>query len=131
MEKGRDGERYILSGENVTVKQLLDLVAEFTGQRAPFIRAPGPVLRVLAMSMEIASKLTGTRPQIIRSTVEEFGGKYAYADSSKAQRELGFTYRSARETVRRTVAWLIDRGFVTEGRRRALTPHASLQGAYD
>jgi dihydroflavonol-4-reductase len=131
MEKGRDGERYILSGENVTVKNLLDLTAEFAGIKAPSIKVPGPVLRIVAILMEIASRLTGSRPQMTRSTVDEFGGKYAYVDCSKARRELGFTYRSARETVRRTVAWLIDRGFVTERRLRALMPHPSLRGAYD
>ena len=123
MEKGRDGERYILSGENVTWKQLLDLMAEFTGLRAPGLKVPIPVLRVLALVMELASKVTGRRPQITRSAVDEFGGKYGYMDCAKAAEELGFTYRSARETVRRTVAWLLDHGFVSEKRQRALTPH--------
>ena len=127
MDKGRDGERYILSGENVTVKRLFDLIAEFTGLRAPTIRVPIPVLRVLALGMELAGKLTGTRPQIDRSQVDEFAGTYGYVDPSKAERELGFTYRSARETVRRTVVWLIDQGFISEKRQRVLTLHPSLR----
>ena len=130
MEKGRDRERYIVSGDNITVKQLLDTAAELTGLRAPTVKLPVPVLRVLALAMELGGKIAGRRPMLDRNQVDEFAGVYGYLDCSKAKRELGFTYRSAQETVRRTVAWLIDRGFVTESRRRLLTPHPSLRGAY-
>ncbi|MEW6270759.1 MAG: NAD-dependent epimerase/dehydratase family protein [Thermodesulfobacteriota bacterium] len=130
MDRGRPGERYILAGDDVTVKGVFDLVAELTGLKAPSLKAPVPVLRVLAAAMELASKVTGTRPMLDRSQVDEFGGKYAYFDSSKAQRELGYTWLSARDTLRRTIAWLIDRGFVTEQRRQALHPDPSLRGAY-
>jgi dihydroflavonol-4-reductase len=120
MDKGRPGERYILSGENVTVKGLFDLMAELTGLKAPTLRAPLPLLRVLAGTLELAGKVTGSRPMLDRSQVDEFAGKYAYFDSRKAERELGYTHRPARETVGRTIAWLVDRGFVTERRRQAL-----------
>ncbi|HLY38057.1 MAG TPA: SDR family oxidoreductase [Candidatus Binatia bacterium] len=126
MEKGRNGERYILAGENITVKQLFDTMAELTGLRAPGLKLPVPVLRVAAGAMELVSKLTGQRPMIDRSQVDEFGGKWAYFDCAKAKRELGYTYLSARETIRRTVAWVIERGFVPEKRRRALHVDPSL-----
>jgi dihydroflavonol-4-reductase len=130
MEKGRDRERYILSGEDLTVKQLFDLLAELTGLKAPTVKLPIPVLRALAAVMELASKVTGARPQIDRSQVDEFGGKYGFFDSAKAIRELGYTYLPARDVLRRTVAWLIDRGFVAERRQRRLQPHPSLRNAY-
>ena len=126
MEKGRNGERYILAGDNITVKQLFDTMAELTGLRAPGLKLPVPVLRVAAGAMELVSKLTGQRPMIDRSQVDEFGGKWAYFDCGKAKRELGYTHLSARETVRRTLAWIIERGMVSEKRRRALQPHPSL-----
>src|SRR2546421_1304114 len=59
MDKGRAGERYLLSGENVSVKGLFDLMAEATGLPAPRVKLPVPVLRVVAAAMELASKLTG------------------------------------------------------------------------
>jgi dihydroflavonol-4-reductase len=130
MEKGRDRERYILSGENLTVKQMFDMLAELSGLPAPTIKAPLPILRLLAGALELGGRLTGTRPMIDRSQVDEFAGRYAYFDSSKAQRELGYTWLSARETVQRTVAWLIDRGFVVQKRQKLLHPHPSLRGAY-
>src|SRR5439155_784909 len=72
MDKGRAGERYLLSGENVTVKGLFDLMAEATGLPAPRVKLPVPVLRAVAAAMELASKLTGARPLIDRSQVDEF-----------------------------------------------------------
>ncbi len=131
MEKGRPGERYILSGENVTVKGLFDLMAELTGLPAPRIKLPVPVLRVVAGALELVSRVTGARPMIDRSQVDEFAGKYGYFDSGKAERELGYTYLSARETVNRTIAWLVARGFVAERRRSALRLHPSLQSAVE
>jgi dihydroflavonol-4-reductase len=130
MEKGGDRERYIVSGDNVTLKQMFDLTAEMAGMRPPFIKVPTPILRVMATGMELASKVTGTRPLLDRSQVDEFAGWYANVTSAKAERELGYTYRPVRDVIRRTVAWLLDRGFVDAKRRAALSPHASLAGAY-
>src|SRR5262245_498087 len=117
MEKGRNNERYILAGENVTVKRLFDIMAELTGLKGPAIKLPVPIVRALAGVLELVSRLTGTRPMLDRSQVDEFAGKYAYFDNSKAERELGYTYLSARDTVRRTIAWIVERGLVTEKRR--------------
>ena len=129
MEKGRSGERYILAGENITVKQLFDTMAELTGLKAPTVKLPVPVLRTMAGLLELVSRLTGARPMIDRSQVDEFAGKFAYFDSGKAERELGYTYLPAREVVRRTVAWVVERGFVAEKRRGALQLHPSLRAA--
>jgi dihydroflavonol-4-reductase len=126
MEKGRPGEKYILAGDNVTVKGLFDLMAELTGLRAPAIKLPVPAVRALATVLELVSKLTGARPLLDRSQVDEFAGKYAYFSNAKAERELGYTWLPAREVVRRTVAWVVARGFVSEKRRGALHLHASV-----
>jgi dihydroflavonol-4-reductase len=131
MDRGRNRERYVLSGENVTVKQLFDMIAELTGLRPPTIKLPFPVLRLIAGGMELASKVTGTRPMLDRTQIDEFAGKYGYFSSDKAKRELGYTFLSARDTLRRTIAWLLDRGFVKETRLAALHPHPSLRGAYE
>jgi len=85
--------------------------------------------RLLVHRGDRVRAMTGTRPMLDRSQVDEFAGKYGYFDSSKAERELGYTYLSARETVGRTIAWLVARGFVTERRQRTLRLHPSLQGA--
>jgi dihydroflavonol-4-reductase len=130
MEKGRNGQRYILAGENLTVKELFDILADLTGLAAPKIKAPVALLRALAAVMELVAKLTGSRPVLDRSQVDEFAGKYGYFDCTKAKRELGYSYLPARETLRRTVAWLVNNGFVSERRRQAMKPHPSLADAY-
>jgi dihydroflavonol-4-reductase len=127
MERGGNRERYILSGEDVTVKGLFDLMSELSGLPGPRLRAPVGVVRVLAGAMELVSRVTGSRPMIDRSQVDEFAGKYAYFDSGKAARELGYRWRSARDTVARTIAWAIDHGFVTERRKAALRPDPGLR----
>ena len=130
MEKGGDGERYIASGDDVTVKQLFELIGEFTGQKAPSIRMPPGVLRVMAGAMELASRITGTRPLLDRSQVDEFAGKFGYFDNGKSVRELGYSWLPAREVVRRTVAWAVDAGFVRDERKQALRLSPDLRGAY-
>lgn len=130
MDRGGDRERYIVSGENITVKHLLGLVAEMAGISPPAYRLPVPVLRVIASGLEAVGWATGWRPLIDRNQVDEFAGVYGFFDAGKAERELGFRCRDARETIRRTVAWAIDHGFVAEARQRALQPDPSLRGAY-
>ena len=74
---------------------------------------------------ELVSSVTGTRPMIDRSQVDEFAGKYAYFSSQKAARELGYTWRPAREVVTRTIAWIVDRGMVTAKRQATLRLHGA------
>jgi len=111
------------------VKGLFDSLAELTGLHAPTVKLPVGVMGVLATVLELVSRLTGARPMIDRSQVDEFAGKFAYFDSGKAEHELGYTYLPAREVVRRTVAWVVERGFVAEKRRGALQLHPSLRAA--
>ena len=129
MDRGRSGERYILSGDDVTVRELFATVAELAGLPAPRRRAPVPLVRLLAAGMELASRVTGRRPALDRSQVDELFGKYGYYDSGKAVRELGYAWRPARDVIRRTIAWLLERGFIEESRRRLLRPHPSLRSA--
>jgi len=130
MEKGGDRERYVISGDNITLKEMFDLTAEMAGIRPPSIRVPKPILRIMATGMELASRVTGARPLLDRNQVDEFAGWYANVTPAKAERELGYTYRPIRDVIRRTVAWLLDHGFVDAKRRAALSPHPSLAGAY-
>jgi dihydroflavonol-4-reductase len=126
MEYGRDGERYIVSGDNITVKRLADLVCELGGVAPPRLRAPLPVFRAIATAAELAGRATGRRPLIDRAQVDEFGGTYSFFDCTKAQHELGYRWRDARTTVARTVAWALAHGFVGERRRAKLRPSAAL-----
>src|SRR2546428_2808031 len=65
--------------------------------RALALRAPVPVVRTLATVLELAGKVTGTRPLMDRNMVDEFAGRYGFSHSTKAARELGYTWRPAQE----------------------------------
>jgi hypothetical protein len=89
------------------------------------VKLPVLAVRALATVLELASKVTGTRPMIDRSQVDEFAGKYAYFSSAKAARELGYTWLPAREVVARTIAWIVERGMVTAKRQGRLHLHGA------
>jgi dihydroflavonol-4-reductase len=101
LERGRPGERYILNGENLTVRQLASLVVELTNRRVPIVPVPNGMSRVVA---QLAIKLR--LPVPFNPHVVQYATLYWLADSRKAQRELGMSFRGARETIGETIDWL-------------------------
>lgn len=105
LEKGRSGERYILGGQNLTIKELADLCLKLVGRRARIVLIPNSVIRALA---KVATKLHLPLP--FNAGVVPYATRYWFVDSSKAQRDLGVTFRNASETLRPTIAWLKEAG---------------------
>lgn len=104
-ERGRSGERYLLSGENVTTDQLLEQAAAIAGVRAPRF-TPAPFLvRGLVGALELISTIR-RRPAPITRDVLQIIGRYAWYDTSKARAELGWVPRPLRETLEDTIRWL-------------------------
>ena len=90
LDRGTPGERYILGGENLTLKQILDRMSAITGLPSPTMKVPHAVAMAFAFFDEtITGKLRGKEP---RATVEavRMGKKMMFASSAKAERELGF-----------------------------------------
>ena len=104
LEKGRIGERYVLGGENLLLKDLLALIADVAGQRPPRIRLPEPVIWPIAWIMEKTARLTGIPPLMTTDHLKMARKKMFYS-SAKAKAELGFTARPARQAVEDAVAW--------------------------
>ena len=111
-ERGRPGERYIVSGENLTLRQIGELVASHTGRAPKHLAAPRWVLLCMAGVAEAASALTGRPPAITRAAVRDVLGKYAWFDCRKARDELGFRAAPAVEVVAETMRWFLDEGFL-------------------
>ncbi len=108
-EKGRVGERYILGGENVTMREFLHLLAEITGLPAPRVRLPYyPILALSYLNAAICS-LTGITPRMTPETIR-MSGHYMFFDPSKAVHELGLPQTPAREALRRAVKWFKESG---------------------
>ena len=104
-ERGRSGERYLLSGENITTDRLVEEVAAITGVPGPRFTAPALLVRTLVKGLELFSSVTG-KPPAITTDVLQILGRYAWYDTSKARRELGWTPRPLRETLTDTIEWL-------------------------
>lgn len=111
LDRGTPGERYILGGENLTLKQILDKMAAISGLPSPTIKVPHAVAMAFAFFDEtITGKLRGKEP---RATVEavRMGRKHMFASSAKAERELGFEVRPVYRALRSAMEWFVANGY--------------------
>jgi len=111
LDHGRPGERYILGGENLTLKQILDRMSAITGLPSPKTKVPHAVAMTFAFFDEsITGKLRGKEP---RATVEavRMGKKYMFASSAKAERELGFKVLPIYSALRSAIEWFVEHGY--------------------
>ena len=111
LEKGRIGERYVLGGENMLLKDILTLVATVAHRRPPFIRLPEPVVWPVALLMEKLAPLTGIAPMMTRDHLKMARKKMFYS-SAKATAELGYQPRPVRLAVEDAVAWFRANGML-------------------
>jgi dihydroflavonol-4-reductase len=111
LERGTPGERYILGGENLTLKQILDRMSAITGLPSPTLKVPHAVAMTFAFFDEtIRGRLLGKEP---RATVEavRMGRKVMFASSAKAERELGFKVLPVYHTMRAAIEWFVGHGY--------------------
>ena len=111
LERGRIGERYILGGENLSLRDLLALVATVAGRKPPRIALPIGPLIPLAAVMELLARLTGIEPIATRDHLK-MARKRMYFTSAKAIAELGYQPRPVRQAVEDAVAWFRANGMV-------------------
>lgn len=109
MEKGKVGERYILGGENSSLKGLLQLVDELTQRRHVQVGLPRSVSMFYAALEKRKAEWLGIYPRITPGWMKTFLEDWAYT-SAKAERDLGYRITPLREGVRRTLDWLHRQG---------------------
>jgi len=117
-ERGRSGERYLLSGENITTDKLVEEVASITGVPGPRFTAPAFLVKGLVGGLELLSGIRGKPPAITRDVLQILG-RYAWYDTSKARRELGWTPRPLHQTLADTIGWLRGQSQVASPARAA------------
>ena len=111
LEQGRPGERYILGGENLTLKQILDRLAAITGLGSPTVKVPhGVALGFAYFDEYFNGRLRGKEP---RATVEavQMGRKMMFACSAKAERELSFKVVPVGAALKASVDWFLAQGY--------------------
>jgi dihydroflavonol-4-reductase len=111
LERGRIGEHYVLGGENMSLREILILVADVAGGRPPFLRLPEAVVWPAAVVMEGLARLTGIQPMMTRAHLK-MARKKMYYSSAKAAAELGYHARPARAAVEDAVAWFRANGML-------------------
>ena len=112
LEKGRSGERYILGGENLTLKQILDRLAAITGLPSPRVKVPYVVALAAGVVDEmVRGRIMGREP---RATIDEvrLSRKMMFVSSAKAERELGWRMVPVDGALRRSVEWFRANGYV-------------------
>lgn len=114
-EKGKPGERYLLGGENLTLKGLLDLLAKITGLPAPKLKIPHGLALSVAYAETAFSRLVRREPQIPVEGVK-IAQHMMFVDASRAKRELGFEARPVVEALERAVKWYEANGYMSKGR---------------
>jgi dihydroflavonol-4-reductase len=106
---GQIGERYILGGEDMTLREILTDIARIVGRKPPRIRLPRAVVMPIAYVAEGAARITG-RPGRITVEGVRMSRKRMFFSSDRAKRELGYSWRAPVEALRDAIEWLKAQG---------------------
>lgn len=112
LEKGKSGERYILGGENLTLKQILDKLAAITGLPSPKLKLPYAVaLATGVLDTAVTGLLLRREPRVTVDAVR-MGRKKMFVSSARAERDLGWRIVPVDDALRRAVDWFRERSYV-------------------
>ena len=109
--RGKPGERYVLSGATLTVREGLTLLGNLAGLEQPVRTLPPSIAMTVATAVEAVAWVRRDTPRICRELARTLTHGHAY-DGSKATRELGLRYTPIEETLRRTIDWWVKQGLV-------------------
>lgn len=128
LERGRTGRSYIIGGENLSMRELLALLAEVTGLPPVTLRFPRSVALVAGLVSEaLEGRLLG-RPPSVPLEAARMSTTAMIFDDTRAREELGYVSRPARDAVEDSVRWFVDNGYVVPARRRRLVLAPAMDG---
>ncbi|HVW70750.1 MAG TPA: hopanoid-associated sugar epimerase, partial [Steroidobacteraceae bacterium] len=112
--RGRAGERYILGGQDMSLREILIEIARLVGRRPPRIRLPSSVVMPIAYAAEAVARLTGRSTRV---TVEgvRMARKRMFFSSTKAVRELGYQWRAPTDAFADAIDWFHAQGLLRHG----------------
>jgi dihydroflavonol-4-reductase len=115
LHRGKIGERYILGGENVTLRQVLTEIAWIVGGRPPLMKLPRTALYPFAYGAELVARVTGREPF---ATVDalRMARYHMHFDDAKARRELGYGSRPYRDGLVDAIDWFSRAGYMKQPR---------------
>jgi len=109
-ERGKPGERYILGGENMTLRQILEQLAQLSGKPAPKVRIPYAVAYVAGVCSTAVANLTGKEPRAPLEGVR-MARKKMWVSCDKAKRDLGFTAAPVEQALDKAIRWFERNGY--------------------
>jgi len=109
-ERGQRGRRYVLGGENMSLRSILGAVAELTGRRKPWLQLPHAAVLPVAYVAEAWARVTGIAPNITVDGVK-LARHRMYFSSRRAEAELDWHARPAREALADAIQWFRDNGY--------------------
>ncbi len=110
-QKGGIGQRYVLGGENLSLRDILHLIAAIGNRPAPRIQLPHGVVLPIAWLAERIADITGREPFATVDGVR-MARKYMYFSSAKAQQDLGYTSRPAQDAIEEAIGWFRDNKYL-------------------
>ena len=111
-DKGVVGERYILGGENLTLKQILAEISALVGRPAPTVQLPRLPLFPIAVVAELWGRVSGREPMLTVDSLK-MAAKYMHYSSARAVRDLGYQARPARQAFADAIAWYREQGVLS------------------
>ena len=111
MEKGRIGERYILGGQNASLRELLAAIARLAGRKPPIVSVPRAPIYPLAYVAEALARITGKEPLLTVDALE-MASHHMFFTSAKAELELGYTARPYPDALRDALDWFHRAGML-------------------
>jgi dihydroflavonol-4-reductase len=111
-ERGTTGRRYILGGENLPLKEILNRIASMTGRPAPKLRLPHNLILPIAYLLEGWARLVGSGEPRVTLDGVRLAKKRMYFSSKRAHHELGYQARPVDEALRDAVDWFLRNGYV-------------------
>jgi dihydroflavonol-4-reductase len=109
-ERGRVGERYILGGRNMLLKEVLDILAKISGRPSPRVRLPHAFAMAAGYADHVFSRMLNRQPRIPLEGVRMARHKM-FVDCSKAADELGFKASPVEAALERAVTWYEQNGY--------------------
>ncbi|HEY4107082.1 MAG TPA: NAD-dependent epimerase/dehydratase family protein [Polyangiaceae bacterium] len=114
MERGAIGESYILGGVNLTFSEIFETLCDLTGLAEPSAPKSKGLMQFAGLLFEWHARLRGGEPRITSRLARDYVDSYAYVTSAKAESQLGYEHRPAREALARAVRWFLANGYVPE-----------------
>jgi dihydroflavonol-4-reductase len=112
LERGRSGRSYIIGGENMPMRAILEVLAGFAGRQAPTIRVPaGLAVLTGAVSTLIEGRVLHREPRVPFEAARQTAGTMTFSDA-RARSELGYSSRPAREAILDSAHWFKENGYV-------------------